>query len=99
MFALLLALASLSQPASFEFALEGNRNVTVQYGDQILRPGVAYAVSPFIGTRVITLQVSWVDGDEIIRRNLRVELDAGHHHTFGINIPRAVPNVALVRAP
>jgi len=92
-------LASLIQPASFEFRVEGNRQATVQVGEQVLRPGQVYTVPPFLGTRVLTLQVSWVDGDEIIRQNLRVELEAGCHHSFGIRVPRATPNVVLVRGP
>ena len=99
MFTALVLLASMFQPASLEIAHDGNRDCTVTLCGQVLQPGRVYVTPPFFGTRTVTLQVSWVDGDEIIRRNLTIELEAGYHHELRFNVPRANPNIVLVRGP
>ena len=85
---LVLALVSLYQPASFELALDGNRDATITLNGQRLVPGRVYCTAErFIGTVDVEIEVRWVDGDTLRRQTLTIPLRSGRHLHIEINVP------------
>jgi len=85
MFTALCVLAALvPEPASFEYELTVNKDVTVWMGGQRLVPGKRYALN--CTKAVIT--VEWFDGTHLRQREFALELCRGKCQRYQIEVPR-----------
>lgn len=89
------------EPASFKLNIEASKftDYAVYWDRQKIVNGETYYLDPFIGSKKITIEVVFVDGDCQRRKRLCLELIAGRHREWNLQIPRVFPSIGICRTP
>ncbi len=86
----------LPQPAtSFNFEVDASprSRYSIYFQSHALKANHTYLLKSFQGKGFLEVEVRWVQGNEVRRQTLILELKSGRHNVFEIQIPRVFPNV------